>query len=75
MKKNPREKKLQRKLILPRLLFFGQRKNWGNFKELMDKMQMEVDFQVQEKDGFLSLFVEGKDAGMLMVKEEKLWKP
>ena len=38
------------------------------FKELMDKMQMEVDFQVQEKDGFLSLFVEGKDAGMLIGK-------
>jgi len=38
------------------------------FKELMNKMEMEVDFQVQERDGFLFLLVEGKDAGMLIGK-------
>ncbi len=38
------------------------------FKELMDKMEMKVDFQIEEQDGSLFLSAEGEDAGMLIGK-------
>jgi len=39
------------------------------FQQLIDKMGVEVSFQIRDKDGSLFLLVEGKDAGVLIGKK------